>query len=72
MPRDSQTHPSAKAPDHWRRNPNNADMMMADALFQVQLKDNTPGGSSNGIKTTKKNIEIGLVFHINLVRWELI
>lgn len=44
---------------------------MAATLFQFQPKDNTPGGSNKGIKTMKKNMVIGLVFHINLVKYRL-
>lgn len=59
-------YPRAKAPDHWSRKPRAADMKMTDELEKVQLKDRTPGGSSHGIKATKKNMVIGVVFHISL------
>lgn len=59
-------YPSAKAPDHCRRNPRTADTIIADELLIFQPKDNTPGGSSHGIKATKKKIVTGVVFHINL------
>ena len=60
------SHPSAKAPDHCRRKPSKADMRMALVLFTSQTKDNAPGGSNHGIKANKKEIVIGVVFHINL------
>jgi hypothetical protein len=43
-------------------------MIIAHVFLKLQLKDHKPGGSSKGIKTTKKNIVIGVVFHINLIK----
>ena len=60
------THPRAKAPDHCRRKPSSADIIMAEVLLTFQLKDNTPGGSNQGIKGTRKKIVTGVVLHINL------
>ena len=63
---DQVSHPRAKAPDHWRRNPRRADTRMAVELLKFQLKDNTPGGSNHGLRANKKKIVTGVVFHINL------
>lgn len=38
-------------------------------LFTSHLKDNTPGGSSHGIKANKNKIVTGVVFHINLLKY---
>jgi hypothetical protein len=43
-------------------------MIIALLFLKSQLKDKRPGGSNNGIKTIKKNMVIGVVFHINLIR----
>lgn len=64
-----EAYPSAKAPDHWRRKPSKADTRIADVLFTSHLKDNTPGGSSHGIKPNKNKIVTGVVFHINLLKY---
>ena len=61
-----ETHPRAKAPDHWSRKPRAADIKIADVLQKFQLNDRAPGGSSQGIKATKKRRVIGVVFHIKL------
>lgn len=61
-----QTHPSAKAPDHWRRKPRTADVRIAVELPKSHLKSRTPGGSNQGIRASKKNIVTGVVFHISL------
>lgn len=58
--------PSANAPDHCKRNPSKADMRIADVFVGSHLKDNTPGGSSHGIRATRKKIVTGVVFHISL------
>lgn len=39
------THPSAKAPDHWSKNPRIADIRITSVLLKFQSKDSTPGGS---------------------------
>lgn len=62
----SSTYPRASAPDHWRRKPRRADIRTADALLKSHLKDKTPGGSSHGIRGSRKKMVIGVVFHINL------
>lgn len=62
------THPSARAPDHWRKKPNTADVKIAAVLFWFQSKVNTPGGSNKGIKAIKKKMVTGVVFHISLIR----
>lgn len=61
-----ESHPSAKAPDHCRRKPRRADMKMADELLRFHLYNNTPGGSKQGIRASKKKTVTGVVFHINL------
>lgn len=66
----SLSYPSAKAPDHCRRNPNRADIRIGSVLLMSQLKERTPGGSSKGIRATKNKTVIGVVFHINLFRRE--
>jgi hypothetical protein len=63
------SHPSAKAPDHWRRKPNKAEMIMAQLFLKFQLNNHKPGGSNKGINVNKKNIVIGVVFHIRLHQW---
>lgn len=60
------THPRVKAPDHWRRNPKIADMIMAVQLLRSHWKESNPGGSNDGIRANKKNIVVGVVFHISL------
>lgn len=60
------THPRVKAPDHWSRNPKIADMIMAVELLRSHWKESTPGGSNDGIRANKKNIVVGVVFHISL------
>jgi hypothetical protein len=63
MKRAKLSHPSAKAPDHWRRKPNRAEIKL---FLKFQLNNNKPGGSNKGINVNKKNIVIGVVFHISL------
>lgn len=60
------THPSAKAPDHWRRKPRTADIRMALELLRSHWNSRTPGGSNHGIRASKKNIVTGVVLHISL------
>lgn len=60
------SHPRAKAPDHCRKKPRAADIRIALVLLRSHLNDSTPGGSSHGIRASKKKIVIGVVFHINL------
>ena len=59
-------YPSARAPDHCKRNPSKADIIIADMFVGSHLKDNTPGGSNHGMSVTKKKTVTGVVFHINL------
>lgn len=59
-------YPRANAPDHCRRKPKRAEIKIALEFRKSQLKDSTPGGSSNGISGSRKKIVIGVVFHINL------
>jgi hypothetical protein len=49
------SHPSAKAPDHWRRKPNRAEIIIAQLFLKFQLNNNKPGGSNKGINVNKKN-----------------
>lgn len=61
-----ETNPSANAPDHCKRKPRSADIRTADELLRFHTKENPPGGSSHGIRASKKKIVTGVVFHINL------
>jgi hypothetical protein len=62
------SHPSAKAPDHCRRKPNKAEMIIAQLFLKFQSNNSKPGGSSRGINASKKNMVTGVVFHISLVK----
>lgn len=66
------SHPSARAPDHCRRKPRAADIRMVAVLLGSHLNDSTPGGSSHGIRASKKKTVIGVVFHINLHSKEIV